>query len=237
MFHCVEKHIGLAYFGLTVGAGFASGQEVLQYYVSYGTWGLAAGLIVLLLMPITAMVILQYGSYFRATSHGKVFDKVTSAVTARFLDYTITGPQFCLGFVMMAGAGRNLNQQFGLSLWVGSVIMALLVLAAGMLDVEKITNLVGAIFAVVLLVLAVALLFRVEDVAHADLPMLLLVEQVHPALGPVAAIATYLMTFSTCLSVMYSMGRRVTVGNPAWYRMHYAVLVGDCVSPQLLPLH
>lgn len=57
MFHCVEKHIGLAYFGLTVGAGFASGQEVLQYYVSYGTWGLAAGLIVLLLMPLTAMVI------------------------------------------------------------------------------------------------------------------------------------------------------------------------------------
>lgn len=84
----------------------------------------------------------------------------------------------------------------------------------------------GAIFAVVLLVMAVALLFRVEDVAHADLPTLLLVEQVHPALGPVAAIATYLMIFSTGLSVMYSMGRRVTVGNPARFRMYYAVLVG-----------
>jgi len=188
-------------------------------------------------MPFTAMVILQYGSYFRATSHGKVFDNVTSALTARFLDYALTASQFCLGFVMMAGAGSNLHQQFGLPLWGGSVIMAVLVLEAGMLDVEKITNLFGAIFAVVLLVLAVALLFRVEDVAHADLPMLLLVEQVHPALGPVAVIATYLMIFSTCLSVMYSMGRRVTVGNPAWYRMHYAVLVGDCVSPQLLPLH
>lgn len=320
MFHCVEKHIGLAYFGLTVGAGFASGREVLQYYVSYGTWGLAAGLIVLLLMPITAMVILQYGSYFRATSHGKVFDKVTSAVTARFLDYTITGPQFCLGFVMMAGAGRNLNQQFGLSLWVGSVIMALLVLAAGMLDVEKITNLVGgitpfmlllilvaavnaimsgpgdlahvseiaqqsvdqplpnwwlsalnyigvtmpsgiamafiiggnnwhpkeagwggffggALFATILLVMAVALLFRVEDVADADLPTLLLITQVHPALGPIAAIATYLMIFSTCLSVMYSIGRRVSVGNPKAFRPRFAVLVGIAFLLSFFPLH
>ncbi|MDD7585571.1 MAG: hypothetical protein SPK00_11355 [Corynebacterium glucuronolyticum] len=301
--------IGLAYFGLTVGAGFASGQEVLQYYVSYGTWGLAAGLIVLLLMPITAMVILQYGSYFRATSHGKVFDNVTSAFTARFLDYTLTGSQFCLGFVMMAGAGSNLNQQFGLPLWVGSVIMALLVLAAGMLDVEKITNLVGGItpfmlllilvaavnaimsgpgdlahvseiaqqsvdqplpnwwlsalnyigvampsgiamafiiggnnwrpkeagwggffggvlFATILLIMAVALLFRVEDVADADLPTLLLITQVHPALGPIAAIATYLMIFSTCLSVMYSMGRRVSVGNQKAFRLRYAILVG-----------
>ena len=31
--------IGLAYFGFTVGAGFASRQEMLQYYVSYGTGG------------------------------------------------------------------------------------------------------------------------------------------------------------------------------------------------------
>lgn len=28
--------IAFAYFGVTIGAGFASGQEILQYYVSYG---------------------------------------------------------------------------------------------------------------------------------------------------------------------------------------------------------
>ncbi|EEI28079.1 hypothetical protein HMPREF0294_0259 [Corynebacterium glucuronolyticum ATCC 51867] len=148
--------IGLAYFGFTVGAGFASRQEMLQYYVSYGTWGIAADIIVLFLMPFTAMVILQYGSYFRATSHGKVFGNVTSAVTARFLDYALTASQFCLGFVMMAGAGSNLHQQFGLPLWGGSVIMAVLVLAAGMLDVEKITNLFGAITPFMLLLIFIA---------------------------------------------------------------------------------
>lgn len=148
--------IGLTYFGFTVGAGFASRQEMLQYYVSYGTWGIAADIIVLFLMPFTAMVILQYGSYFRATSHGKVFDNVTSALTARFLEYALTASQFCLGFVMMAGAGSNLHQQFNLPLWGGSVIMAVLVLAAGMLDVEKITNLFGAITPFMLLLIFIA---------------------------------------------------------------------------------
>ena len=84
----------------------------------------------------------------------------------------------------------------------------------------------GALFATILLVMAVALLFRVEDVADADLPTLLLITQVHPALGPIAAIATYLMIFSTCLSVMYSIGRRVSVGNPKAFRPRFAVLVG-----------
>jgi len=84
----------------------------------------------------------------------------------------------------------------------------------------------GALFATILLVMAVALLFRVEDVADADLPTLLLITQVHPALGLIAAIATYLMIFSTCLSVMYSMGRRVSVGNPKAFRPRFAILVG-----------
>ncbi|MDK6259915.1 hypothetical protein [Corynebacterium frankenforstense] len=99
--------IALAYFGVTVGAGFASGQEMLQYYVSYGWWGIAGGAVALLLMPLTAMVILQYGSYFRAQSHGMVFESITSALMAKFLDYSLSISQFCIGFVMLAGAGST----------------------------------------------------------------------------------------------------------------------------------
>lgn len=32
--------IALAFVGLLVGAGFASGQEVVQYFISFGTMGL-----------------------------------------------------------------------------------------------------------------------------------------------------------------------------------------------------
>lgn len=148
--------IAMAYFGVTVGAGFASGQEVLQYYVSYGVWGIAGGVLVLVVMPLAALVILQYGSYFRAQSHGQVFDSVASKVTAKFLDYSLLAAQFCIGFVMLAGAGSNLNQQFGLPLWVGSGLMVIMVLISGMWDVNRVTNLLGIFTPFMVIILLVA---------------------------------------------------------------------------------
>ena len=109
--------LGMAYFSCTVGAGFASGQEMLQYYAAFGGWGIIGAAIALILMPLISMIAMQYGSYFQATSHDRVFTLVTSKLMARFIDYTITFTQFCISFVMLAGAGANLNQQFETPLW------------------------------------------------------------------------------------------------------------------------
>lgn len=84
-----------------------------------------------------------------------MFTSVTSKVMARFIDYTITFTQFCISFVMLAGAGANLNQQFGTPLWFGSALMAVAVIICGFFNVEKVTNILGSItpFIVVLLVI------------------------------------------------------------------------------------
>ena len=148
--------LGMAYFSCTVGAGVASGQEMLQYYAAFGWWGVIGDIIALVLMPLAAMIAMQYGSYFQATSHDRVFSSVAGKFLARFVDYSITFTQFCISFVMLAGAGANLNQQFGLPLWVGSTLMAVAVIICGMMNVEKVTNTLGSItpFVVALLVIA-----------------------------------------------------------------------------------
>lgn len=129
--------LGIAYFSCTVGAGFASGQEMLQYYAAFGGWGIAGTVIALVLMPLIAMIAMQYGSYFQATSHDRVFTSVTSKAMARFIDYTITFTQFCISFVMLSGAGANLAQQFDTPLWFGSGLMAVAVIICGFFNVEK----------------------------------------------------------------------------------------------------
>lgn len=145
--------IAMAYFSTTVGAGFASGQEALQYYVSYGWWGIIGAAVGLILAPLIAMVILQYGSYFRAQSHREVFGSVTSKWMAKFLDYSLAISQFCLAFVMLAGAGSNLNQQFGVPLWVGSVIMVVMVVLIGLLNATRVTNIMGSITPLMVIIL------------------------------------------------------------------------------------
>ncbi|WJY89369.1 hypothetical protein CCONF_04090 [Corynebacterium confusum] len=76
--------LGMAYFNCTVGAGFASGQEMLQYYADFGWWGVIGAIIALVLMPLAAMIAMQYGSYFQATSHDRVFSSVSGKFLARF---------------------------------------------------------------------------------------------------------------------------------------------------------
>lgn len=96
-------------------------------------------------MATGGLVVLQLGSYFLADDHSGVFRSVTHKWVAWFLDISVTITLFALGFVMLAGAGSTLNQEFGWPLWVGSTIMLVLVLLTGLLDIDKVTNIIGYI--------------------------------------------------------------------------------------------
>lgn len=60
------------------------------------------------------------------------------------------------------------------------------------------------------------------------LPTLKLFNDLNGALGIVAAVATYLMIFSTAIGIFYSLGRRVTVHYPD--RFHAAFIVLSLVG-------
>lgn len=137
--------VALAFVGIIVGAGFASGQEVMQYFVAFGVDGIWGAAISAVVMTVMALIILQLGSYFRAEEHGEVFRRVSHPIFSRILDIGVVVTLFSTGFVMFAGAGSNLNQQWGLPVWAGAVLMVVLVLGAGMLDVDRVTTVIGAI--------------------------------------------------------------------------------------------
>lgn len=70
--------VALAFIGLMVGAGFATGQEVIQYFISFGVWGLAGALLAGILMVAAGAVIINIGSYFMADEHLAVFRSVSA---------------------------------------------------------------------------------------------------------------------------------------------------------------
>ena len=137
--------ISMAFLGLLVGAGFATGLEVVQYFVSFGVNGLWGALLAGVVMMVGGAVILQIGSYFLADDHNSVFRGISHPVVSRSLDVIVTLTLFCIGFVMLAGAGSNLEQQFGLPTWIGALIMTLLVMGTGLFDVDKVSGIIGAL--------------------------------------------------------------------------------------------
>lgn len=135
--------ISFAFIGIVVGAGFASGQEAMQYFVAFGTQGIWGALLSSALMLVGGISILQLGSYFQATEHMEVLGNITGKVMGWVLDISTIITLFSIGFIMFAGAGANLNQQFGIPVWIGAVIMLAMVLGVGMLDVNKVTSAIG----------------------------------------------------------------------------------------------
>nr|WP_227659099.1 MULTISPECIES: hypothetical protein [unclassified Corynebacterium] len=163
---------------MIVGAGFASGQEMLQYFVAFGTNGLWGVALAAVIMMIGSIAMLQLSSHLQAREHTMVFDRVTHPLVARFLDVATLVTLFGIGFVMFAGGGANLNQQFGWATWVGTTIMMLLVLAVGMLDVDKVSTVIGAITPFIILIIVGTAIYTVAtaDVDIAELNRIALTE-------------------------------------------------------------
>lgn len=156
--------VALAFVGLTVGAGFASGQEVMQYFVGFGIYGIIGAMVAAIVFAFTGMIIVQLGSYFLANDHNVVLSGVSRPLTSKLFDIVITFTLFSIGFVMIAGGGSNLNQQFGLPSWVGAALITTLVIAIGMLDVSKVTAIIGALTPVMILFVFAAIIYSLSTV-------------------------------------------------------------------------
>ena len=147
--------IALAYVGIVVGAGLSSGQDLMQYFVSFGTIGMIGVVVLAILNAIFGKIILTLGSYFRSNDHSEVLSKISHPITNWILDASLVISCFVIGFVMIAGAGSNLNQQFGFPFWVGALICALLIIGVSFLDFEKITGVIGIFTPIVIIMILV----------------------------------------------------------------------------------
>ncbi len=127
--------------GCYMGAGFVSGQELWQFFGSFGLWGyagflLAAALFVLLgymLMRLTQLTDSEEVDYLLVP-----WKKVTwlrticSWVTPIFL--------FCVVVIMTAGVGALGTQVFGLPYWLGSAVFTVGICILAMFGVEAMVN-------------------------------------------------------------------------------------------------
>ncbi len=133
-----------AFVGVIVGAGFASGRELLQMFVDFGLWGLLGAVVSAALFAFLAMALTGMGSRLQATSHKDVVYAICGRYLGAFVDLMITFFMFAVTVVMLAGGGALLEQQFAIPAILGSVIVTLIVVAVVCLDVHKVIGMIGA---------------------------------------------------------------------------------------------
>lgn len=113
------------YIGTIVGAGFASGQEILQFFVSFGIWGIAGLITITVLFIYFGYIIMELGWKLNASSHLSIVTKVGGRVLGGFSDIVITFFLFGALTAMIAGSGALFHQEFNLHPIIGSLLMVL----------------------------------------------------------------------------------------------------------------
>lgn len=166
--------IGGAYIGLIVGAGFASGQEILQFFTSYGMWGMMGTVMAMILFVLVGMRLAQLGSRLQTVSHKDVIYHICGKQVGQAVDIIITLCVFGVTVVMIAAAGAVFEQQFGLEKHLGGLIMVTVTILSVVLHPKMIITLVGSftpVILIVVLILSAYSLFTMDGTIEGQLSL------------------------------------------------------------------
>ncbi|MGI8315938.1 YkvI family membrane protein [Halobacillus mangrovi] len=163
--------IASAFVGIIVGAGFASGQEILQYFTSFGYIGTIGTIIATALFAYMGMMLTKLGTRMKAKSHKEAVYRVSGRYLGIIVDYVIIFTLFGVGVVMIAGAGSIPSQQFGLPPVFGIILMSVIVMATIMMNVGKVVNVIGSItpFLIVMVVMVSIYSLTTMDLSFSSL--------------------------------------------------------------------
>jgi len=137
--------MGGAFIGLLIGSGFTTGQEILQYFVAYKFWGIASVILMFILFVYVGVSFVAVGSEQQFEEPKNIYHYYCGKVVGTFFDYFSVIFLYMSFWVMIAGAGATMHEQFGLPTWLGGVIIGALTLITLFFGFNKLVDIVGAI--------------------------------------------------------------------------------------------
>jgi uncharacterized membrane protein YkvI len=145
--------------GTTIGAGFASGREIWEFFSSYGKGSSFYLLLSMILFSISCYIIMSISYELKAPHYVQVLEELIGKPLAKVYDLLIFFYLVSTSVVMFAGSGATL-QYWSISYWVGVGLMGILVFVVFLRDVEGIMTLNSVLIPIlVLTLLAVCFLF------------------------------------------------------------------------------
>lgn len=140
-----------------IGSGFATGQEILQYFTSYGYWGVfGTGLLVLVLMTYVAVEFFVVGQAKKFERPSMIFHYYCGKHLGTFFDFFSILFVFLSFTVMVAGAGAVFEEHYGLSRYAGGIGLAVVVGISVWFGLKSLVDVIGKIGPLIVVV-AIAL--------------------------------------------------------------------------------
>lgn len=157
--------IGMTIIGTTIGAGFASGREIWEFFTSYGEKSGQAILVSMGLFALASMVILYISWKIKTKNYYEVLTALMGNRLAKIFDGVIFIFLISGTLIMIAGSGATFKQ-WGLPFWAG---VAMLVLAVTWVLTKDVSGLI-TLNSILMPVLTVVLIgVSLKFIAGADM--------------------------------------------------------------------
>ena len=146
----VAKYAG-GFIAWVIGSGFATGQEVLRFFTSYGALSYGVVLVNLIGFLFIGQLILTTGYEKKGIENFNPYIHFCGRKLGTFYSWLIPITIVLIMPVLISGAGATLHQYYGISTVFGSALMTFMVLAAYLIGFEHLVRIVSAIGPVIII--------------------------------------------------------------------------------------
>lgn len=140
------------YISVCIGSGFATGQEIMQFFTAYGSISIISNLLCMVILAYCGASLLEMGKRVRLTSNNDIFTYLCGNWIGKFLKLFMPIFFFCSFVVMVSGAGAAINQYYDIDKNIGSLLIVILALASILLGLNKIIDILGNIGPMIILI-------------------------------------------------------------------------------------
>ena len=159
-----------AVLAFNIGTGFATGQEVMQYFSVFGWWSILAGLAFAVTMAVGIYCFAWASERYRLTTGEQVLKHYLGKGLGTVINYFYIFYLYMCVIVMYTGAASSLNEQYGAPMWVGAAIIAGICCVTSLFGLKSIVNVISKIGPVLILIaLGISLIAVVKGAADGSL--------------------------------------------------------------------
>lgn len=139
-----------AYIAFTIGSGFATGQEVMQFFTAFGMDGIIGALVSMLLFSALGAILMAKGYDLKLKIQATAFRYYCGKYVGIALEIFTVVLLFCVVSIMVAGTGAVSREYFGISPEVGGMLMAIICLVTILLGLRHMVDIIGSIGPVII---------------------------------------------------------------------------------------
>ncbi|WP_042277918.1 YkvI family membrane protein [Faecalimicrobium dakarense] len=192
------------YISVCIGSGFATGQEIMQFFSAHGMISILSNIICMVVLAYCGASLLEIGKSAKLRSSNDIFTYLCGNLIGGFFK-TFMPIFFFLSFVVMiSGAGASINQYYGIDKDIGSLILALLALGSVLMGMNKLIDILGNIGPMIVII---SVGVGIVTIAR-NYESFLAINEIIPTINVTKAVDSWVMT-----AIIYS-GLNLIIATP-----------------------